>query len=222
MNAVSLIGQCRAAGIRLQARGDRLHVEAPAGSVTPELRQALAANKADVLALVEAKPEALKAQRTRLLALAAAEWIDAAHVHRMTDADLADWIAAGLDDGQRRAFLYLLEDTASRHAGRVPLDDTAAMFCKHCGPVWTHPDIAAVLPVVDGWPRALGCPWCAVRKAGGYIPRPSITCGNCQHFKPDAINPPAGMGTCARGHGTHYPMTTHRCASFQPDKEPTT
>jgi hypothetical protein len=158
--------------------------------------------------------DALKAERVRLLALAAAEWINAAHVHRMADADLSDWIAAGLDDGQRRAFLHLLADTADRHAGRVPLDDTAPMYCQHCGPVWTHPDIAAVLPVVDGWPRALGCPWCAVRKAGGYIPRPSVTCGDCQHFTPDVLNPPAGMGICANGHGTHYPMTTRRCAEF--------
>jgi hypothetical protein len=161
--------------------------------------------------------EPLKTERTHLLALAAAEWIDAGHVQRMTDADLADWIAAGLDDGQRRAFLHLLDETASRHAGRVPETDTAAMLCQHCGPVWTQPAIAAVLPVVDGWPRALGCPWCFVRKAGGCIPRPSITCGDCQHFTPDTINPPAGMGTCNRGHGTHYPMTAHRCASFWPD-----
>jgi hypothetical protein len=51
MSAISLIRDCRAAGIRLQARGDRLHVEAPSGSVTPELRQALTDHKADLLAL---------------------------------------------------------------------------------------------------------------------------------------------------------------------------
>lgn len=165
--------------------------------------------------------DTLKTERTRLLALAAAEWIDAAHVHRMTDADLVDWIAAGLDDGQRRAFLHLLYDTASRHAGRVPLGDTAAMLCQHCGPVWIQPDIAAVLPVVDGWPRALGCPWCFVRKAGGYIPRPRVTCGGCQHFTPSAINPPAVMGTCASGHGMHWAGERHRCASFRPGREST-
>ena len=165
--------------------------------------------------------DALKAERTRLLTLAAAEWIDVAHVHRMTDADLSDWIAAGLDDGQRRAFLRLLDDTASRHAGRVPLDDTALMYCRHCGPVWIHPDVAAVLPVVDGWPRALGCPWCVVRKAGGYIPRPSIACGDCQHFNPDTLNREAGIGTCANGHGMHWAGERHTCASFHPDKEPT-
>jgi hypothetical protein len=51
MSAIELIRQCRSAGIRLQARGDRLHVEAPAGRLTPELRQRLTDHKADVLAL---------------------------------------------------------------------------------------------------------------------------------------------------------------------------
>lgn len=51
MNAIALIHQCKQAGIQLQARGDRLHVEAPAGTLTPELRQALAHHKAELLAL---------------------------------------------------------------------------------------------------------------------------------------------------------------------------
>jgi len=51
MNAIALIRQCKVAGIQLQARGDRLHVEAPAGCLTPELRQALADHKAELLAL---------------------------------------------------------------------------------------------------------------------------------------------------------------------------
>lgn len=62
MSAVALIRQCHDAGIRLQARGDRLHVVAPAGTVTPELRQRLTEYKADLLAL--------HAIRSRLLALA--------------------------------------------------------------------------------------------------------------------------------------------------------
>ena len=61
-NAIDLIRQCRDAGIRLQARGDRLHVEAPPGSITPELRQALSDHKPALLAL--------HAIRGRLLALA--------------------------------------------------------------------------------------------------------------------------------------------------------
>jgi len=62
MSAVQLIRECRDAGIRLQARGDRLHVEAPAGSVTPQLRQRLVEYKAELLAL--------HAIRARLLVLA--------------------------------------------------------------------------------------------------------------------------------------------------------
>lgn len=62
MSAVALIRQCHDAGIRLQARGDRLHIVAPAGTVTPELRQRLTEHKADLLAL--------HAIRSRLLALA--------------------------------------------------------------------------------------------------------------------------------------------------------
>ena len=110
-------------------------------------------------------------------------------------------------------FLHMLADTAERHAGRVPQTDTAAMYCQHCGPVWVHPDIASVLPVVGVWPRALGCPWCFVRKAGGVIPRPPVTCAQCQHFTPDAINPPAGMGTCCDG-SMRYPMASHHCTEF--------
>ena len=159
--------------------------------------------------------------RAHLLALAAAEWIDAGHVRRLHDADLAECLLLGLDDRQRVVYLSMLADTADRHAGRVPLDDTAAIYCQHCGPVWIHPDIAACLPVVAGWPRALGCPWCFVRKAGGYTPRPPVTCGDWQHFTPDTINPPAGMGTCASGQDLHYPMQRHACATFHPDKEST-
>jgi len=100
--------------------------------------------------------------------LAAAAQVDLHHVHRMLDPDLADY--AGLSDAQLTACLHMLADTADRNAGRVPAGDTAAMHCIHCGPVYIHPDIAAVLPVVDGWPRGLGCPWCYVRRAGGAVP----------------------------------------------------
>jgi hypothetical protein len=158
--------------------------------------------------------DALKSLRAHLLALAAAEGMDVDHVHRLHDADVAACI--GLDVRQLADYLAMLADTADRHAGRVPLDDTAAIHCEQCGPVWIHPTIAEVLPVVDGWPRALGCPWCFVRKTGGYIPRPSVTCEGCRHFTPDTINPAAGMGTCGAGKGMHWPMARHTCADHRP------
>jgi len=156
--------------------------------------------------------DALKPLRVHLLALAAAEWIDPDHVHRLHDLDVAACI--GLDDRQLAVHLSMLADTADRRAGRVPAGDTAPMHCEQCGPVWIHPSVAAVLPMVDGWPRGLGCPWCFVRKAGGYIPRSSVTCEGCRHFTPETINPAAGMGSCGAGKGMHYPMQRHACAVF--------
>ncbi|WP_139351459.1 hypothetical protein [Rhodanobacter sp. B05] len=108
--------------------------------------------------------------RAQLLTLATVGNIGAKHVHRLQDADLTGCI--GLDARQLAVYLQMLADTADRHAGRVPAGDTATIYCQRCGLVCVHPDIAKVLPVVDGWPRALGCPWCSVRKAGGSIPRP--------------------------------------------------
>ncbi|MBQ4853744.1 hypothetical protein IMW82_03495 [Rhodanobacter sp. B2A1Ga4] len=118
-----------------------------------------------------------------------------------------------LDACQLAALELMQSDTDDRHAGRVPAGDTARMWCKGCGPVWIHPDVAEVLPVVDGWPRALGCPWCFVRKAGGNLPRPSVACEGCRHFTPDTINPAAGMGTCGAGKGMHWPMARHICGN---------
>jgi hypothetical protein len=157
---------------------------------------------------------AVRVLRARLLELADRLGIDGAHVHRLPSADLALW--AAIPGGSLRAYLVAADDTATRQAGKVPLDDTAPIYCQYCGPVYVHPSIAAVLPVVDGWPRALGCPWCAIRKASGTIPRPHVTCATCASYRPDTINPAAGVGDCASGQGTHYPMQRYSCEAFKP------
>lgn len=158
--------------------------------------------------------ESIKGERERLLAVAEAGHVDADHVHRLHDLDVAGCL--GLGERQLAAFLSMLEESAERHAGRVPAGHTAPIHCAGCGPVWAHPDIASVLPVVGGWPRALGCPWCFVRKAGGTIPRPSVVCNDCRHFTPDALNPEAGMGICDTGHSGNYSTARHACADHQP------
>jgi len=159
---------------------------------------------------------AVRVSRTQLLALAATEWIDPAHVHRLHDLDVAACI--GLDARQLAAYLAMLADTAERRAGRVPAGDTAAIHCEQCGPVWMHRTIAEVLPVVGGRPRALACPWCFVRKAGGYIPRPPVACESCRHFTPDTLNPPAGMGVCGTGKGMHWAGALHTCGDHSTPK----
>ncbi len=52
MTATQLLTTCRAAGIVLATDGDQLTYDAPVGQLTPELREALAANKGELLAVL--------------------------------------------------------------------------------------------------------------------------------------------------------------------------
>ena len=52
MNAAKLIEELRSRGVVVEAAGDRLRVDAPKGAVTPELREALAEHKTEVMALI--------------------------------------------------------------------------------------------------------------------------------------------------------------------------
>lgn len=153
------------------------------------------------------------AVRARLLACVEKLGGDPAIVRRLAEVDLIAY--AGGRDHLLRGFVELMMDSADREAGQVPAGHRAPIHCAHCGPVWAHPSMAAALPMVAGWPRALGCPWCHLRKAGGYIPRPVVSCEGCRHFTADAVNPDAGVGACAIGRGTHYPMQRHGCGDFR-------
>jgi hypothetical protein len=156
----------------------------------------------------------IPAIRDRLLALAAAEGRDPALVNRLPIADLPEY--AGMDDAKLKALLSMLSDDADREAGRVPTGDTAAILCRSCGPVWVHPAIARMLPVVGGWPRSLGCPWCFIRARGRAIPRPRVACADCRHRVADPINP-QGWGGCAVGNDSAtWPHRRHRCDDFRP------
>ena len=159
------------------------------------------------------------AVRARLLVHAEALHADPALIRSLSEPDLVAYGA--VPDALLAEYVGSMVTTAERQAGRVPAGDTAAIHCQGCGPVWVHPSIATMLPTVAGWPRALGCPWCAVRRAGQYIPRPKVTCENCRHFTADTINPGAGMGDCGQGHGSPYPMQRRACAHFDPIKEAT-
>src|SRR6267143_6715618 len=61
MTAESLMQLCAQLGIKLALKGDdsdRLQVDAPKGALTASLRDALAANKADLLVLLKSKQQA--------------------------------------------------------------------------------------------------------------------------------------------------------------------
>lgn len=162
-----------------------------------------------------AKPETPDTIRARLFELAAIEYRDPALVRALSASFLRD--CGDMGDDALRALLSMLADDADRKVGRVPQGDTAAILCRKCGPVFVHPVIASVLPVVGGWPRALGCPWCFIHLDGMDIPRPHVTCAACCNYQPDSVTPGPGMGRCTLGlPGTHWPHQQRVCKRFQP------
>jgi len=111
---------------------------------------------------------ALREVRARLEGIAHAESIDPALVVALSATDLE--ACADLPDALL-AYVGALRDRNQREHGKAPADETAAALCRRCGPVWLHPDVASIAPVVNGWPHVLGCPWCHVRELD-IIPRP--------------------------------------------------
>ncbi|WP_147653992.1 hypothetical protein [Vulcaniibacterium gelatinicum] len=145
--------------------------------------------------------------RAHLLTLAADEGLPADRVHALDDADVA--ACADLPDDTLRAYLHLPERGQRMDAGQVPPEwgEPARRTCEGCGPVLLWPECP---PVVKA------CPWCFRRKAGKAIPRPPVTCGDCRHYLPDAVNPDAGLGRCALGaRRAYWPMKPHRCADWR-------
>jgi hypothetical protein len=49
MSAMEIVNEVRSLGAHIESRGDRLHIDAPAGKITPELKTRLIENKAEIL-----------------------------------------------------------------------------------------------------------------------------------------------------------------------------
>jgi hypothetical protein len=122
-----------------------------------------------------------------------------------------------LTDRELSTYVNMLAETSAREQGKRPADETARAWCRHCGPVWIAPEVAEVAPVLDGWPRLLGCPGCHVRNRAA-LARPVVTCAECAHFARDAINPDEGSGHCVAGCDPQrpYPGAERQCARFLP------
>ena len=207
MNAITL-PELEQAGIVASIADGKLRLSAPAGRLTAELRDRIARQRDALLReLTRRQRQAAAGLRPHLLALANDEGLPAALVHALPDADVT--ACAGLPDDTLRAYLRALEAGQQMDAGMVPpgWGEPVACTCEGCGPVLLWPDCP---------PRVKACPWCARRKAGKVIPRPLVACGDCRHYLPDTVNPPAGMGGCALGPGRAYwPMKRHRCADWR-------
>ncbi len=222
MSAATLIRKLADTGIRLSVTGDRLHVEAKPGTVTAEVRALLTNRKSDLIA-------ELSGIRGHLLVLADAEGIDAGLVHALPESELtttaeqcatAERESPGRGREFARQYLRMLATGAAMRAGSLPPGFDTPALCRHCGPVWLPRSQVAMLDVVNGWPRAYGCPWCFVHLPEGHrIPRPRVECANCQHYQPDAIKPEACMGRCGAGvPGATWPHRSRTCATFKPKK----
>ena len=139
--------------------------------------------------------------RTRLLTLADGDGYAPAIIHRLHADDLA--ACAGLADETLQAYLRVLDRGTAMDRGIAPDGYTQAAHCDGCGPVWLWQGAPA---------RVIACPWCFRRKAGKALPRPAVTCGDCIHYRPDPLNPFAGVGGCDLGAGrARWPMQSHRC-----------
>lgn len=158
-------------------------------------------------------PDAKDETATRLLAVAKRERFDEQLVHDLTADELAE--LADFDDDTLGAHLQVLEDTARREAGRLPRGHRGAIVCRHCGPVYVDNDVARVLPVINGWPTAIGCPWCHVPNR--QFPRPTVQSVTCKHWQPGEGSSYAG-GACKCG--TFYPKQRHRCEQYAPEGRP--
>jgi hypothetical protein len=79
MNASALLEDLRRRDVTLEAEGDRLHVDAPAGAITDELRAALVENKGRLLELLAREGRSLEEASRRGLAIRWSEypiWIE--------------------------------------------------------------------------------------------------------------------------------------------------
>ncbi len=117
-------------------------------------------------------------------------------------------------DAEREAIEYAERVAAIRSRGDVPVSYTSTTFCEGCGPV----HIFQGAP-----PHVTACPWCSNRVRGLRIPRPSVSCCDCQHFTPDPIGD-GGIGSCAKngppqGQMPAYPHGKRQCSDFE-SKEP--
>jgi hypothetical protein len=86
LSALALMRDLQAAGAVLEVRGDRLHVDAPIGLITPELRDSIARHKPELLAMLAADPAEYENWAPLDMPVA---WTDRADVITVVE-DLAD------------------------------------------------------------------------------------------------------------------------------------
>lgn len=150
--------------------------------------------------------------RAHLLELAADEGIKPTVISELDDDDLL--AAEGLSDAGLLEWLRLCDDARVMARGLVPWrwNGERAVICAGCGAVALWPGAPAAV---------LACPWCWHRRRGIEPARPSVTCGTCEHYITDELNPTGGAGRCAQSvAGPHWPQARIRCGRWRPTGAP--
>lgn len=142
--------------------------------------------------------------RARLVDLCRQEELPDRLAATLPDGDLAGCDL--LSDAGLRRWLHVLDENTRMQQGIAPDGWTQASYCHHCGPV----RLWAGAP-----PHVIGCPWCHVRRTGGTVPRPAITCATCTHQQQPNTSD-AGMHGCPKGKGLHFALELHPCESWKP------
>ncbi|MDN5882178.1 MAG: hypothetical protein L0H37_07385 [Nitrosospira sp.] len=214
MNAEQALIRARAKGIHIWLTNDGIRCQSDDRTLlTPELKGWVKRHKPVLVTALKAEREGV---RERLRSAGTRANVDPALADRADDATLRDCI--GESDVVLAELMHCYAVDQAREAGRIPAGHDARVWCKRCGPVFLSPGLANGLPVKDGWPTALACPWCWIERRN--FPRPRVTCGACRHFIRDTINPADGMGDCSKHlfkqTDYRYPMTRRECHGFRP------
>ncbi len=135
MTATELLTTCRAAGILLAADGDSLDVDAPAGALTPALREILARHKAALLAMLAPVCELVTLRGGFVLPLPAYELaLDLERRHFRQSVNAA---------GQYQIEASLPDPSACPTCGRESCEGADDTYCRPAG--LTDTDRAAIL-----------------------------------------------------------------------------
>ncbi len=203
MTPARILETLAAAGVTVTRHGDRLRLKPASGNVPGDVVELARAHKLELLQALP-DPEALDAMRAHLLAICRSHLLPERLVAELPDADLIDCELLSPEGLVR--WVHVLAENERMREGIAPDGWTQASYCHHCGPV----RLWAGAP-----PHVIGCPWCHVRRTGGTVPRPAITCATCTHQQQQPNTSDAGMHGCAQGHRLYFAFAPHACPDWK-------
>mgnify|MGYP000715206377 CR=1 FL=1 len=163
-------------------------------------------------------PTTAGAEITALVRAAPAAPAAPAGISKARAADVLERFAAAHGIDWTAARSQMIEGDAEAGAAQLAADTGDGI--EHAGVAcWLHLLAERAPPACTPWPTGYREGATGLDTYGRPLPVDcqTVTCGSCQHFEPDPINPPAGAGTCRAGVGhlsvgkSLHPMTRRLC-----------